>query len=39
MDRRQLPPTAEPDNPTRVTEARMAERSAAHERRNEGVGA
>ena len=39
MDRRQLPLTAEPDNPARATEARMAERSAAHERRNEGVGA
>ena len=34
MDNRQLPPTAEPDMPGRITEIRTAERSAGHEARN-----
>ncbi len=36
MDRRQQPPTAsEPDIAARVTEVRTAERSQAHQQRNE----
>lgn len=34
MDRRPLPPMAEPDIPAQITEIRMAERSAGHEARN-----
>ena len=34
MDRRQLPPMAEPDIPAQITEIRTAERSAGHDRRD-----